>query len=166
MARTTVVSDVMDEFRKLVQILRSSHRAAENINITGAQLFVLSILAESPGPMTIGAIAERTQTDSSTVSVVAARLMEGGLVKRERSRRDGRRTELSLTAKGRALRKRAPVTVAQRRLAEALQELSAREIAVLHRTLATILESMGGDASIPAGMMFEDREPARRRRAR
>ena len=163
MARSPVVREVMDEFRKLVQILRSSHRAAENINITGAQLFVLSILAESPAPMSIGAIAERTQTDSSTVSVVAARLMESGLVKRGRSPHDGRRTELSLTAKGRALRKRAPVTVAQRRLADALQELSARDIAALHRTLGAILTSMGVDTSTPVGMMFDDRETNRRR---
>ena len=156
----------MDDFRRLVQILRSSHRAAENLNVTGAQLFVLTILGQSATPMTIGAIAERTETDPSTVSVVASRLVERGLVKREQSNQDARRTELSLTATGRALRKRAPVTVAQRRLADALASLADREIHALERTLRKLLAEMGADAAAPAGMMFDDRNEGRRKRGK
>jgi DNA-binding MarR family transcriptional regulator len=149
------VREVMDEFRQLVQILRTSHRAAEDIHVTGAQLFVLTILGESDVPMSIRAVAQQTQTDPSTVSVVVGRLVERGLVRREQSREDARRTDLSLTAKGRALRKRAPVTVAQKRLADALTKLSDREIRTLGRTLASILSHMGVRPG-RAGMMFDE----------
>src|SRR5579859_7799564 len=155
----------MDEFRRLVQILRSSHRAAENINVTGAQLFVLSILAEAQGAMSMNELAQRTQTDPSTVSVVVGRLVDRGLVKRVRSGEDARRAELSLTQKGRTLRKRAPVTVAQQRLADALGGLTPREVASLLRTLRKLLETMGA-AAIEPSMMFNDAAPNDRKRSR
>lgn len=165
MAKNAAVREVMDEFRKIVQLLRSSHRAAENIDVTGAQLFVMTILAESDEPMSMRAVAERTMTDPSTVSVVVGRLVDRGLVAREQSADDARRTELSLTAKGRALRQRAPVTVAQRGLAAALESLSARDIAALRRTLGSILAKMGA-ARGSARMMFDDEHDRRRRRKR
>jgi len=163
----------MDEIRKLVHALRSSHRAATNINVTGAQLFVISILAEANGAISVGELAERTRTDPSTVSVVVSRLVSRGLVKRARSDRDARRIELSLTSKGRALRQRAPQTVAQKRLADSLERLSDRDLAALCRTLETIVAEMGGRPSAHPALMFDDARPApaksgdsRRRRSR
>lgn len=165
MTKSKAVRGVMDEFRKIVHLLRTSHRAAENIRVTGAQLFIMTILAETDGPMSIKAVADRTQTDPSTVSVVVGRLVERGLVKRATSSDDARRTDLSLTAKGRALRKRAPVTLAQQRLAAALEALSDRDLNTLHRTLRLILDEMGAEPG-PAGMMFDDDAVSDRRRKR
>lgn len=155
MSRKKVVREVMDEFRKLVQILRSSHRAAANINVTAAQLFVMTILAESDKVLSVSAVAERTQTDPSTVSVVVTRLVDRGLVRRQPAETDSRRIDLSLTAKGRLLLRRAPVTVAQQRLADALGSLSDREVGALRKTLGRLLAGMGAEAG-PAGMMFDD----------
>lgn len=145
----------MNHFRRIVRALRSSHRAAGHLNLTGAQLFVINVIGEARGPLSVNEVAKRTGTDQSTVSVVTNRLVERGLLKRERSSADSRRVELSLTASGRALQKKAPVTVAQQRMTTALQELSSQDAAELLRLLEKIVTSMniGGER---AGMMFDD----------
>src|SRR5262245_44102891 len=102
------ITGVLDDLRRIVRVLRESSRAAEGqLGVTGAQLFVLKALAEAPA-LSINALAERTRTHQSTVSVVVRRLVEHGLVKRSVSLTDGRRLELSLTRRGRTLLSRAP----------------------------------------------------------
>src|SRR3954471_21793318 len=120
MKRRQNVKELMDSFRRIVHSLRSSHRAAGDVNLTGAQLFVLSTLASASGPMGVKELAEATGTDQSTVSVVAGRLVERGLVKRLRSSVDSRRVELSLSARGWSLQRKTPATTAQTKLADAL----------------------------------------------
>ncbi|HEX9162405.1 MAG TPA: MarR family transcriptional regulator, partial [Thermoanaerobaculia bacterium] len=73
---------LMDDFRRIVQALRSSHRAATRAKITGAQLFVLNTLGTAKGPLSISEVAEKTRTDPSTVSVVVDKLVRRGLVRR------------------------------------------------------------------------------------
>ncbi|HEX7420799.1 MAG TPA: hypothetical protein VF505_12990 [Thermoanaerobaculia bacterium] len=80
------------------------------------------------------------------------------MLKRQRSRKDSRRVELSLTASGRALQKKAPVTVAQQRMTVAPQELSSRDAAELLRLLEKIVTSMNIGTE-RAGMMFDDVAP-------
>ena len=166
MPKKNAVKDVMDAFRSLVQTLRSSHRAAENVDATGAQLFVLSILAEATNAMSIGELAEKTRTDPSTVSVVVSRLVDRGFIKRQRSMSDARRTELALTPAGRRLRARAPQTVAQKRLAESLDKLSERDLASLRRILGRIITDVGAASTARPPMMFEEAPPQRRAGAR
>jgi len=153
----------MDSFRRIVRALRSSHRAAGDVALTGAQLFVLTTLGASSQPMGVGELAEMTRTDQSTVSVVAARLVDRGLIRRERSTHDSRRVELSLTARGKAVLKKTPATVAQRKLADALADLPAREAAALSRTLKKIVDAMG-ETDAPARMLFDERSERGRRR--
>lgn len=146
---------LMDSFRRIVHALRSSHRAAEDNELTGAQLFVLATLGSAEGPMGVKDLADQSRTDQSTVSVVVGRLVDRGLVRRVRSTSDTRRVELSLTVRGRNLLRRIPTTVAQRRLADALSQLSASDSAALERILKMIVEMMGeGDA--PAPMLFDE----------
>jgi DNA-binding MarR family transcriptional regulator len=164
MPNKNAVKDVMDAFRSLVQTLRSSHRAAENVDVTGAQLFVLSIVAEAKGAMSIGELAEQTRTDPSTVSVVVSRLVERGFIRRQRSSADARRTELALTAAGRRLRARAPQTVAQKRLAESLEKLSDRDLAMLRRILRAIVTDMGAVPTARPPMMFDESSDRPRKR--
>lgn len=152
----------MDSFRRIVQSLRSSHRSAGSLNLTGAQLFVIKVLGEQGRPMSVNELAEATQTTQSTVSAVTARLIERGLVASERAHDDARRAELSLTARGRSLHRKAPATVAQLRLAEALQELSAKDAETLDRILDAIVSRMGAGGE-PAAMMFDD-DMARKKR--
>jgi len=146
---------MMDSFRRIVHALRSSHRAAGDLDLTGAQLFVLAALGSAGGPIGVKELADKTRTDQSTVSAVVGRLVNRGLVKRVRSASDTRRVELSLTAYGRAALRKTPTTVAQSKLAEALERLSKADAATLKRTLKHIVEMMG-EADAPAPMLFDD----------
>lgn len=149
-------NESMDSFRRIVQALRSSHRAASDVDLTGAQLFVLATLARAGRPMGVSELAEETRTDQSTVSVVVGRVVERGLVKRERSEVDTRRVELSLTARGRAVVRKTPATVAQQRLADALARLSRADAATLSRILKKVVGLMGEERA-PARMLFDEK---------
>ncbi len=166
MASAERVAQLMDSFRRIVQSLRSSHRAAEYHNLTGAQLFVIHALHSAERPLSVGELAAKTRTDPSTVSVVVSRLVRKGLVQSIRSAADSRRAELSLTKKGETLQRKAPVTVAQERLLHALEDLNDRDAATLDRLLAEIVEMMGEADTRPAMMFDTDLPagPARRRR--
>ena len=108
---------VLDAIRRIVRLLRQSARAAERrTGMSAAQLFVFQQLRSAGGALTPGELAERTLTHQSSVSVVARRLVDGGLVKRQRSPADGRRVELSLTPAGRAAVRRRPRLAWPRRI--------------------------------------------------
>lgn len=139
--RAQQVQEVMDAFRRVVRELRLSGGEVERkLGISSAQLFVLHELGESPG-CSIGEVAERTHTDQSSVSTVVSRLVTAGLAKRSASAEDGRRAELTLTARGRALLRRAPRT-AQERMLKAIAKLPGRERQVLARSLTQLVDEM------------------------
>jgi DNA-binding MarR family transcriptional regulator len=153
-AAATSPPPAIDSLRRLVQALRtSSHLAWSELGVSGAQLFVLQQLGDA-APLSLSALAERTHTHASSVSVVVARLVQRGLVARRAAADDARRAELSLTAAGRRLLERAPTPV-QVRLIEALASLPARDRSHLGRTLA-LLCARAGLADAPATMFFED----------
>lgn len=150
----------MDALRRIVRGLSASARAVPaRAGVTGAQLFVLRQIAAAPG-ISVGELARRTLAGQSTVSEVAARLVERGLATRSTSAADARQTALTATAKGhRALAGAAPTT--QERLAEGLEALSAAQ----RDTLAGALEAWlaaAGLAATPATMFFEDQPAASR----
>jgi len=152
---------VMDALRCLIQELRVSARAVEQQHgISGAQLFVLHQLAAGD-TLSVGALAERTYTHQSSVSVVVRRLAQRGLVSRRTGFDDARRTEVSLTARGRALLGRAP-EVAQTRLVAALQRLPPRERRGVARGLVALVQHMGVRVDTPS-LFFEERNAAPRR---
>jgi DNA-binding MarR family transcriptional regulator len=148
---------VLDHLRRIVQALRESSRASERLlGVSGAQLFVLQTLAKSRA-LSLNALAERTQTHQSTVSVVVKRLVAEQLVRSRPSASDRRRLELELTPRGSALLRRAPA-VAIDRLVAGVQALSARERASLAATLAKLSAGMGIPARTPS-MFFEEQRP-------
>jgi DNA-binding MarR family transcriptional regulator len=144
---------IMDSFRHVVRALRVSSRGAEReLGISGAQLFVLQRLAETRA-ISLGALAERTHTDPSSVSVVVRRLVEGGLVRRTASREDARRAEIRLTPRGRVLVKHAP-EAAQAQLVEALSALPDETRRGLVDGLVALVTAMNIGGS--PRMFFED----------
>ncbi|HEY6844113.1 MAG TPA: MarR family transcriptional regulator [Thermoanaerobaculia bacterium] len=155
MANSDLVRGIMDNFRRIVQALRSSHRAAEHARLTGAQFFVLSVLDEADNPVSIGDVAREAQTDPSTASVVVGRLVEAGYVRRQRASEDSRRAELSLTAAGKAALRKIRVGAPQRELSKALQRLRRADARHLGRILDEITREMGL-AGQPAPMMFDE----------
>jgi DNA-binding MarR family transcriptional regulator len=152
---TPAARAVMDDLRRIVQHLRvSSRRAEQRLGISGAQLFVLSKLAAAwPKSLSVNELAEQTLTHQSSVSVVVARLVERGLVKRVRSSVDRRRLELTLTAAARKLLKKAP-QAAQERLIAALASMSRGEQAQLAALMQRFVAALGGEETAPE-LFFE-----------
>src|SRR5262245_58016101 len=82
---------VLDAIRRVVRVLRVSAVEAERtLGLSAAQLFVLHKLGDGQS-VSVNELAERTHTHQSSVSVVAQRLVDGGLVRRQESAADGRR---------------------------------------------------------------------------
>jgi MarR family transcriptional regulator, lower aerobic nicotinate degradation pathway regulator len=151
---------VLDSIRRIVRSLRVSGRSAEKRSgLSGAQLFVLGRLADGGRALSLNELARRTVTDQSSVSVVVQRLVKRGLVRTARSREDGRRVELELTAAGRRGTARS-FDAAQDRLIGALGGMAAGE----RRRLASLLERLvreAGIADAAASLFFEnDRDVA------
>jgi DNA-binding MarR family transcriptional regulator len=120
---------------------------------------VLTELGKTPA-MSLNDLASRTLTDQSSVSVVVTRLVDAGLVTRERDERDARRLVLHLTRAGRALLQHAP-PVAQERLLAVFDRLPDPERKRFADTFEEIVDSAGGEDG-PAPMLFEDDSSARR----
>ncbi|MBK7976957.1 MAG: winged helix-turn-helix transcriptional regulator [Deltaproteobacteria bacterium] len=152
----------MDALRRIVRSLRQSARAAEDrLGISAAQLFVLHEVGRG-SKLSINELAERTLTDQSSVSVVVKRLAEKRLVERQPSAEDARRTEVMLTARGRALLRNAPEAT-QVELIAGLDRLAPADRASLARLLTELVAGLE-TASSAAPMFFEDGEAAVRTR--
>lgn len=154
------VTRILDDLRRIVQVLRESSRASEQqLGVSGAQLFVLKALAGSRA-ISLNELAARTYTHQSTVSVVVKRLVDRGLVSRVTSELDARRIELELTRRGRALLARAP-RATQDRLIEGLEKLPRKQRQALATALHDWVEVMQLDEEAPA-MFFEEKGGNRR----
>lgn len=153
------LNTVVNALRRIIQAIRLSSSAVhEALGITGAQLFVLQQLTRRPGS-SLRELAERTLTDQSSVSVVVSRLVDAGLVTRRIAAADARRTELTLSDRGRALLRRAP-RPAQTRLVAHLRGVPVAQL----RTTARVLDRAArvlSPARAPVPMFFEP--PAARR---
>jgi DNA-binding MarR family transcriptional regulator len=145
---------ILDSIRRLVRLLRVSERQAQaELGISGAQLFVLTELGKTPA-LSLNALAERTRTDQSSVSVVVSRLVDAGLVTRDRDTHDARRLVLHLTKAGRVLMQKAP-PVAQERLLNVFDRMPANERKTFAETFEAIVAGLSGDDG-PAPMLFEE----------
>jgi len=147
-ARRTQSAALLDALRAVSRELRMSGREAEQrLGIHPAQLHALQQLADRPC-RSLAELAERTHTDPSSVSVVVQRLVERGLVERTAASDDRRRTEICVSAAGRALLRRAPQSVSQR-LETAVATFGPRELTLVTRSLTALARSLresGGDA--------------------
>ncbi|MDQ6885653.1 MAG: MarR family transcriptional regulator [Gemmatimonadota bacterium] len=153
-AKEKEVAIALDGLRRIVRALRLTAREAESrYGVSGAQLFVLQLLAQAP-VASLNELATRTLTDQSSVSAVVQRLVAKGLVVRGPSARDARRIHIALSPAGRSLLGRHPDT-AQQRLIEGLHALPAPTRRALGRSLTKLNELLGlGETA--AGMFFDD----------
>jgi DNA-binding MarR family transcriptional regulator len=153
-ALSSEVAPVFNSLRRLVHTMHTSSSETERrLGLTGAQLFVLTQLSATPS-LSINALAERTMTHQSTVSVVVRRLVRRKLVKKVRAADDVRRVVLTLTAAGNTLLRKAPEAM-QIRLARAIHELPDPDRRALGRGLASLVTALGGDTPPTAAMFFE-----------
>ena len=148
---------VLDCVRRLVRYLRISDRAMQtSVGLSGAQLFVMRELAETPA-LSLSELAQRTLTDQSSVSVVVTRLVEAGYVSRDRDSIDGRRLVLNLTKAGKALMQRAPAPP-QQKLLDAIDRFSPADRAKFAEHFARFVDELGGNGGAPPMMEFADAE--------
>lgn len=128
--------------RALVAVLQTSARSVEvRTGLTNAQLFLLRQIAGARR-LTINDLVERTSASQSSVSVVLARLVRAGHVKRGAVAGDGRRVTLTATARGRAALRRAP-RPATERLLGALGALAPADTRSISRGVGALLAEMG-----------------------
>lgn len=155
---------ILDAVRRIVRTLHESSRAAEKtLGLTGAQLFVLQKLADSPG-LSLNGLAEAAHTHQSSVSTVVSRLVERGLVLRAPAPDDARRLELRVSAEGRRLVGRAP-DAAQARLIRAIEQLGPARRRALARSVLDLTDIMDLDRRVPA-MFFDTSDRKGRRHTR
>jgi DNA-binding MarR family transcriptional regulator len=151
---------ILDSIRRLVRLLRLADRAAQNaLGLSGAQLFVLQELGKTPS-LSLNELADRTRTDQSSVSVVVTRLVEAGLVARDRDSRDARRLVLTLTKAGQTAVKKAP-PAAQERIIEIVDAMQAGERKRFAEAFEHLVDELGAEKGA-APMLFEDDVNARR----
>jgi DNA-binding MarR family transcriptional regulator len=143
---------ILDDFRRIVQLLRESSRTVERLGVTVAQFFVLRSLAEAPA-LSLTALAARTRAHQSTVSVVVKRLVSAGLVQRRASANDGRCLQLQLTKRGARLLERAPLAP-QDRLIHGIEHLPPAKRRQLAHTLHELVLELHLDDELPV-MFFE-----------
>jgi DNA-binding MarR family transcriptional regulator len=156
------VRAVVDDLRRLVRWLRvASGELERNLGVSAAQLFVLRQLGQKPAG-SIAELAARTLTDPSSVSVVVSRLHARELVARVRRKDDQRCAELTLTARGRAVLRRAPRTH-QEQLIAALERLPAARRSQLAGALAALTREVGIGAEPPVMFFEEGAKPSRAR---
>jgi DNA-binding MarR family transcriptional regulator len=155
---------VLDSIRRIVHALRLFDREAEKrLGLSAAQVFVLQNL-DGNRPISINELADRTHTHQSSVSVVVEKLAQRKLVLRSRSAKDGRRMDISLTARGRKLLVSAP-PAAQERLIAALAAFPKSRRKILGKLLAKLIHQTGIEQQ-PAALFFEDQRRLNRKTSR
>ncbi|CAA9402998.1 MAG: Transcriptional regulator, MarR family [uncultured Phycisphaerae bacterium] len=156
------VRPILDSIRRLTRSMRESSRAAErDVGLSGAQLAVLHTLAGG-GAMCLNDLAGHTRTHQSSVSVVVTRLVERGLIVRQRSDSDGRRLELTLTDEATALLQKAPAG-ADVRLVAALNRMSTPRRRTLAHLLSLVAQDVADLGEAPsAAAAAEDAPPTSR----
>ena len=160
------LNSILDSIRRIVRLLRIASRAAEKqAGLSGAQVFVLHVLAQGPA-LSLNELAERTRTHQSSVSVVVQRLVDRGLVVRAPVPGDARRMNLSLAPAALQVLDHAPDAPTELLIA-ALERISPVTRARLATGLTRLVQALGA-ADDPATMLFEDDSapPAESRPAR
>lgn len=104
----SLATDTLKQLRIILSAVRQHFRALEDAcGISGAQVWILSAIAETPG-ITVTKLGETLSVHVSTVSNMLDKLAKSGLVERVRSEGDRRVVNLRLTDAGQAILARAP----------------------------------------------------------
>ena len=148
---------ILNRVRQLVRALRTFEKQAQSrFGFGAAQMFILHVLHHEDD-LSLNELADRTATDQSSASLAVGKLVSDGYVKRTPSEEDRRQVRLSLTAKGRALVRKAP-PAAQERIMESVQAMRPSDRAHLMALLDNLMAGMlpADDGRLP--MLFQDEE--------
>jgi len=99
-AASPTVDDLVGALRRASVVLdEASHAAQEQLGVTRTDLGAMELL--SLGRLSAGEIAEQLAVSTGTTTAIIDRLVAAGYAERLADPRDGRRTVVSMTAKGR-----------------------------------------------------------------
>ncbi|MBV8978832.1 MAG: MarR family transcriptional regulator [Alphaproteobacteria bacterium] len=129
-------------------------------DLTTQQFIVLAALEQNEG-VSQTALVEMTGIDRSTLAEMARRMVEKGLLSRERTEEDQRANAVAISASGRKALRSARLA-AERAERALLEPIAASERAKFIRNLALIAQA--ADAHAASGGPKPGRKPARRRR--
>ncbi len=108
MTHAILAREALQRFRIVFGAVRQHFRAVEKAcGVSGAQVWVLAALEESPG-LKVSQLAKALSIHTSTASNLLDKVEAAGLIRRERSQQDQRVVHLYLTEAGTAALARAP----------------------------------------------------------
>ncbi|RZI42895.1 MarR family transcriptional regulator [Herbaspirillum sp. HC18] len=119
---------------------RHSMRVEKQCGVTGAQLWVLKEVHESPG-LRVGDISARMAIHQTTTSNLVDSLAKKGLVTKSRDQNDQRVVTLQLTKKGAKVLTYAP-TPERGLLPDSLRKLDSKDLRSLNKGLQALLIAM------------------------
>ena len=133
--------EVLRQFRVIFKSVRKHFQSIEELlGISGSLLWAMAVISESPG-IRVTALAHAMSIHQSTASNIVAKLVELGLICKERTGADCRVTGLRVTAAGEQQLRRAPAPV-RGLLPDALEKLPEGSLRELHRGLQALLAQM------------------------
>lgn len=138
---TPLARETLKQFRIILGAVRQHFRALEAAcGVSGAQVWILATLAESPG-ITVSRLSETLSIHVSTASNMLDKLSKAGLAERRRGEEDRRVVNLYLTDKGQETLSRAPQPLTGL-VPNALEKLPEPALARLHEDLALLIQHM------------------------
>jgi MarR family transcriptional regulator, organic hydroperoxide resistance regulator len=140
------------DFLRLLWVLdhalqRRSKRMAKELGLTGPQRLVLRIVGRFPG-IPAGELASLLSLHPSTLTGILQRLERGGWLARRTDPRDGRRTLLGLSARGRTLDGDDPHSI-EAALGRVAAELGPEAMGTAGTVLSALSRALDGDTSKP-----------------
>lgn len=150
-------ADTAEIVQGLRRIVKALHAYSQDVRtaygLTGPQLWALKTLQRN-GRMSTGRLAAALAVHQSSVSILADRLAQRGLLRRIRGRLDHRFVEMELTRRGAALAAEAP-EAAQGRLLHALEAMPPGEVRAIRRAVDRLVRAMEA-ADVNARFFFAE----------
>jgi DNA-binding MarR family transcriptional regulator len=141
-----VLGEVLD-FMRLIWAVdhaleRTSKRMESTLGVTGPQRLVIRLVGRFPG-IPAGHLAKLLHVHPSTLTGIVKRLESQGIVRRRSDPRDGRRSLLGLTDKGRDLDVEAEGTI-EAAIQQTLSHTDPAKLQAARDVLASIVDALDG----------------------
>ncbi len=141
-AKIMVIADIVDNVRRVFQILNEKSKQVEKqTGLTSPQLWAIKLMAEHP-TLRVSDLARRMYLHPATVVGILDRLEARGLARRSGCEKDRRVVWVELTALGKNLVDEAPEVV-QGHLVSGLSDLSPAGLADINRGLKKLIKVFG-----------------------
>jgi DNA-binding MarR family transcriptional regulator len=156
MAKGKTVLEIVDNIRRVFQVISDSSRKAEReTGLTGPQLWAIRIVAEE-APIKVSDLARRMYLHPATVVGILDRLEKRGMISRVRSREDRRVVEIELTEQGNDAAAQSP-EVAQGLLVRGLEILPEGKLLNLAEGLEELVAILGA-RELPPKLLLSSEE--------